>query len=194
MKFTTMALASGALATALILAGCSSTGTGAHTGMGGGGSSSTSTPSSAHNDADVAFAQNMVMHHQQAIEMSDVVLAKSAVSPQVTELAQKIKAAQQPEIETMNGWLTTWGASTGAPHHMSGMMPDSDLDALRRASGADIGKLFLSQMIEHHRGAIDMADTETRAGKNPDAVALAKKVVTDQTAETATMTSMLGSL
>ena len=115
MKIKTMALASSALATALILAGCSSPTAGGHSGMdmGMGGSSATSTATSEHNDADVSFTQNMVMHHQQAIEMSDMVLAKTGVHARVTELAQKIKAAQQPEIDTMNGWLKTWNVSMG---------------------------------------------------------------------------------
>ncbi|RDV44741.1 DUF305 domain-containing protein [Leifsonia sp. ku-ls] len=197
MKFKTMALTAGALATALILAGCSGTASGGHSGMdmGAGGSSATSTATSEHNDADVSFAQNMVMHHQQAIEMSDMVLAKTGVDPKVTELAQKIKAAQQPEIDTMNGWLNTWNASMGGmSHDMGGMMSESDMNALKDASGPDAGKLFLTQMIQHHQGAIEMANEEVKTGKNTDAVALAKKIVTDQTAEIATMKSMLSSL
>ena len=195
MKFKTMALASGALATALILTGCSGTPTAGHSDMDMGmGSSSTSRATSEHNDADVSFAQNMVMHHQQAIEMSDMVLNKSDVNPKVTELAQKIKDAQQPEIDTMNGWLKTWNASTGMSHDMGGMMSESDMSELKDASGAEAGKLFLTQMITHHPGAIEMANEEIKTGKNTDAVALAKKIATDQTAEIATMKSMLSSL
>lgn len=196
MKFKTMALASGALATALILTGCSGAPTGGHAGMGMGmgSSSSASSATGEHNDADVSFAQNMVMHHQQAIEMSDMVLAKSEVNAKVTELAQKIKDAQQPEIDTMNGWLKTWNASSGMSHDMGGMMSESDMGDLKDASGADAGKLFLTQMITHHQGAIDMANEEIKTGKNTDTVALAKKIVTDQTAEIATIKRMLSSL
>ncbi|CAM5455472.1 MULTISPECIES: DUF305 domain-containing protein [Leifsonia] len=195
MKFKTMALASGALTTALILAGCANTPTAGHSGMEMGmGSSSTSSATSGHNDADVSFAQSMVMHHQQAIEMSDMVLDKSDVNPKVTELAQKIKDAQKPEIDRMNGWLKTWNASTGMSHDMGGMMSESDMSDLKHASGADAGKLFLTQMITHHQGAIEMANEETKTGTNTDAVALAKKIVTDQTAEIAKMKSLLGSL
>ena len=163
--------------------------------MGAGGSSATSTATSEHNDADVSFAQNMVMHHQQAIEMSDMVLGKTGVDAKVTELAQKIKAAQQPEIDTMNGWLNTWNASMGGmSHDMGGMMSESDMNALKDASGPDAGKLFLTQMMQHHQGAIEMANEEIKTGKNTDAVALAKKIVTDQTAEIATMKNLLSSL
>ncbi|WP_431246409.1 DUF305 domain-containing protein [Leifsonia xyli] len=195
MKIKTMALASSAaLATALILAGCSSPTTGGHSGMDMGGSSATSTATSEHNDADVSFTQNMVMHHQQAIEMSDMVLAKTGVDAKVTELAQKIKAAQQPEIDTMNGWLNSWNVSMGMSHDMGGMMSESDMSDLKDASGADASKLFLTQMIQHHQGAIEMANEEVKTGKNTDAVALAKKIVTDQTAEIATMKDLLSSL
>ena len=194
MKLKMMVLASGALATALILAGCSGTAGSGHSGMDMGGSSSSATATGAHNKADISFAQNMVMHHQQAIEMADMVLSKTGVNAKVTELAQKIKAAQQPEIDTMNGWLNTWNASAGMSHDMGGMMSDSDMKALKDASGADAGKLFLTQMIQHHQGAIDMANEEVKTGKNTDAMALAKKIVTDQTAEIATMQSLLASL
>jgi uncharacterized protein (DUF305 family) len=79
-------------------------------------------------------------------------------------------------------------------HDMGGMMSGSDMTALKNASGADAGKLFLTQMVQHHQGAIDMANQEVKTGKNTDAVALAKKIVTDQTAEIATMQSLLTSL
>ncbi|MDN4599327.1 DUF305 domain-containing protein [Leifsonia sp. NPDC014704] len=195
MKLKTIALASGVLATALVLAGCSGTPSGGHSGMEMGGSSTTATTASGHNDADISFAQNMVMHHKQAIEMSDMVLGKTGVNARVTDLAQKIKDAQQPEIDTMNGWLQSWGGSGSmSGHDMGGMMSDSDMAALKDASGADAGKLFLTQMVQHHQGAINMANQEVKTGKNTDAVALAKKIVTDQTAEIATMQSLLASL
>jgi uncharacterized protein (DUF305 family) len=197
MKLKMMVLASGALATALVVAGCSGTAGSGHSSMNMSGSSSsaTATAAGAHNQADISFAQNMVMHHQQAIEMADMVLGKTGVNAKVTELAQNIKDAQQPEIDTMNGWLKSWAASSSMPSQdMGGMMSDSDMAALTDASSADAGKLFLTQMVQHHQGAIDMANQEVKTGKNTDAVALAKKIVTDQTAEIATMQSLLTSL
>lgn len=197
MKFTMTAASATALATALLLSGCSATPSGGHPGVSMGGSSASATANTAgsHNDADARFAQNMVVHHQQAIQMADMLLGKAGVDERVTALAQKVKAAQQPEIDTMNAWLTGWRASTGMPaHDMGGMMSDSDMAALKNASGADAGKLFLTQMVQHHQGAIEMAQHEITNGKNADAVALAKKIATDQTAQIATMQNLAATL
>ena len=199
MNFKLTTAASGAALTVAVLAGCSATdgsnGIGNMPGMDhGSGSSSDSVPS--HNAADAAFAMNMILHHQQAIDMSDMLLTKQGVDPRVTDLANKIKDAQQPEIEKMDGWLTSWGQSAdmSGMDHGDGMMSQADMDALNNASGAEAGKLFLTQMVQHHNGAIDMAKVQVSNGKNPDAVALAEKVVTDQAAEIATMQSLIASL
>ncbi|WP_440711697.1 DUF305 domain-containing protein [Herbiconiux sp. YIM B11900] len=190
----------GALAATLTLAGCA--GSGSMPGMDHGGSgSATSAPSAeagTFNDQDVTFAQMMTAHHEQAIEMADMLLAKTGVEENITQLAEKIKAAQQPEIDTMTDWLASWGASTdsmsGMDHGSDGMMSADDMTALEQASGADAGKLFLEQMIQHHQGAIEMAQTEVDLGENADAVALAEKIVTDQTAEITEMQSMIDAL
>ena len=91
--------------------------------------SATSSPpvgKEAHNDADVMFAQGMIPHHEQAIEMSDMLLAKQGVDPRVASLANDIKAAQTPEIEQMQGWLTQWrvAKTTTSP---SSSMPGHDM-------------------------------------------------------------------
>jgi uncharacterized protein (DUF305 family) len=200
-KIRTTLLVAGVIATTITLAACSS-GSGSMSGMDhGGGTSATSSPSAeagSFNDQDVTFAQMMTAHHQQAIEMADMLLAKTGVPQDITQLAEKIKAAQEPEIQAMTGWLTEWGASTdsmsGMDHGSDGMMSDSDMTALEQASGADAGKLFLEQMIQHHQGAIEMAQTEIDSGESSDAVALAEKIVADQTAEITEMQSMLDSL
>ncbi|MCP9272522.1 DUF305 domain-containing protein [Mycolicibacterium arenosum] len=153
-------------------------------------STTASAPSSAaaHNDADVSFGQKMIPHHQQAIEMSDMILVP---------LAGEIKNAQGPEIELMQRWLQDWGASaTPAPggagmpgHDMPGagmgdmpmvggghsMMSQADMTAHQDAQGAEAGRLFLTQMIAHHRGAIVMA----------------RNIVSSQQAEIETMQKML---
>ncbi|GGI42466.1 DUF305 domain-containing protein [Cnuibacter physcomitrellae] len=201
-RFRTTLILTGVLAAAITLAGCSSgSGSGSMPGMDhGSGSSMAPTDSSetaTFNDQDVMFAQMMTAHHQQAIEMSDTLLAKSGVDEKITQLAEKIKAAQQPEIDTMTGWLESWGASTdgmsGMDHGGDGMMSADDMTALEQADGAAAGKLFLEQMIQHHQGAIEMAQTEVDSGTNADAVALAQKIITDQTAEIAEMQSLLAS-
>lgn len=202
MNTKLIAIASGALLTAAALAGCTAGSSGNNSGMGNmpgmdHSTSSTDTVTSDHNQADITFAMDMVPHHKQAIEMSDTLLTKQGVDPRVTDLAQKIKAAQQPEIDTMNGWLTTWGQKTdmgGMDMGGGGMMSQQDMDALKNASGADAAKLFLTQMIQHHQGAITMATTETGQGKATDAVTLAKKIAAAQTAEIATMKQLLASL
>jgi uncharacterized protein (DUF305 family) len=169
-----------------------------------------------HNDADVTFAQHMIPHHQQAIEMSDMVLGKQGIDPRVTELANQIKAAQGPEIEKMQGWLTQWGSPqtpmpSDMPGHgsmpttsampsmsgmpgMSGMMSEQDMAALQNAQGVEASKLFLTQMITHHEGAITMAQTEIKGGQYPAAVELAQAIVAAQQKEIDTMKGILGSL
>lgn len=197
MRARAITAAAAALATTLALTGCSAgpAGTTGSDMPGMGGASSSPGRSSSANDADVAFATMMTMHHRQAIEMSDMLLAKTGVDPAVTALAEKIKAAQTSEITLMRGWVKSWGRSADmsgmSGMAMDGMMSDSDMKALENASGADASSLFLTQMIRHHRGAIDMARREVSDGRNPDAIALAKKIVDDQTAEIATMQGLL---
>ena len=167
--------------------------------------SGSATPASGeHNNADVTFAQGMIPHHAQAIEMSDLLLAKDGVDPAVEELAQDIKSAQAPEMEQMTGWLVGWdedvptddGGSMGGMDHgsgdMPGMMSKEDMTALEDASGADASRLFLEQMVVHHRSAVGMAEMELEAGVSEDAKTLAKQIIESQTSEITTMTELLG--
>lgn len=152
------------------------------------------------NAADVMFAQMMIPHHEQAIEMSDSLLEKEGVDEQVRELAQQIKDAQQPEIDQMEDWLDEWDEDEldgmgGMDHGMGdGMMSDDDMNRLEDASGADASRLFLEQMIVHHEGAIQMAEFQVDDGENPDAVALAEQIIESQTEEIATMQDLLATL
>ncbi|WP_396642841.1 DUF305 domain-containing protein [Microbacterium sp.] len=201
MRTRSTLLAAGTLATALFLAGCTGT---SMEGMDGMNGNEPSTGMSAEatdvdfNDADATFAMEMIMHHQQAIEMSDVLLAKNDVAPEVISLAERIKAAQQPEIDTMNDWLASWGRETmgsmGSMDSMGGMMSEEDMTALEDASGPEASSLFLEQMIVHHEGAIEMAQAQVTDGQNPDAVELAQKIIDDQTAEIAEMEQLLTQL
>jgi len=143
------------------------------------------------------FAQMMIPHHQQAVEMSDVILAKAGIDPEVKTLAEQIKAAQLPEIGEMTSWLTGWRRPTdgGRSHGGSGgMMSAEDMKTLKQADAASGQKLYLQSMIKHHQGAVTMAQDEIRYGKNPDALALAKNVVETQTAEITTMRALGGRL
>jgi uncharacterized protein (DUF305 family) len=203
-KFLT--LSATAIAAALALAGCStgssgssatSTSTGSSVpGMdhGGSGMMSSSAPASAeHNAADTMFAQGMIPHHEQAVEMSEMMLQKKDIQASVTDLATRIKAAQAPEIGTMTGWLNSWNesATMGPGHTMDGMMGEDELKELEAAQGTEAAKLFLKQMIAHHEGAVMMAKTETAQGKNADAIKLSKDIVTAQEAEIKEMQDLL---
>ena len=182
-----------ALVAALTLTGC---GNGDSSGAGGGD----------FNEADVTFAQSMIPHHEQAVEMAEMA-RRHASTPEVKNLADKIEAAQGPEIATMKEWLKEWseddsddsmggmdhGSDHSADRGMPGMMSDEDMAALDRATGAAFDQMFLTMMIEHHNGAIEMAKTEQSKGKNSDAKALAKKIEADQSTEIAQMKRLLPS-
>jgi uncharacterized protein (DUF305 family) len=139
------------------------------------------------NDQDVMFASMMVPHHEQAVDMAEMVLAKADLDSAVTDLAERIRDAQAPEIELMNSWLESWGASSGhsghAGHGMAGMLSAEQLAALEDAEGPKASRLFLDGMIAHHQGAVAMAETEVDGGQAPDAIELATKIIADQEAE-----------
>ena len=154
---------------------------------------------SAANDADVMFATMMIPHHQQAIVMSDIVLAKEGVDERVVELAEEIKAAQDPEIEQLQGWLADWKVDPGAQEsdhseHMDGMLTEDEIAALEAASGPEASVLFLEGMIAHHEGAVAMAQTEVDEGQNPDAIQLAEDIIETQGVEIEVMRGILASL
>lgn len=205
-----------AVGTTLGLAGCGSNEAG---GMGGMNPSSSSSPQMSQmpskmassspsastagqfNDADVMFVQMMIPHHQQAVAMSDTLLRKTGVSAETTALAKDIKAAQQPEITTMQGWLTAWGkdmgGGMGGMNHGGaddGMATDAEMKKFDQTDGAAAEKTYLQMMTKHHQGAITMAQTETTNGKNADAVALANNIVTSQQQEITTMKKLLANL
>lgn len=196
-------IGAGALAVLAISTGCSSSNESEHP-AGHSPSSSATTAAAeaeAHNDADVMFAQHMIPHHAQAIEMSDNLLTKQGIDPRVTELATQIRAAQGPEIQQMQGWLTEWRTPSMPPMSghgdmpgMSGMMSEQDMTALQGAQGVEASKLFLTQMVAHHKGAITMAQSEIKDGQYPPAVEMARAIVTTQQREIDTMNGILASL
>ncbi len=198
---TTRALGALTLGLALTLTAC-----GNDTDAAGGDTSQTT--STQHNGADVAFAQGMIPHHRQAVEMAQMA-QDSASSAEVKDLAAKVEAAQGPEIQTMTAWLETWGEEVptddsmsgghgghdmGSGDSMPGMMTEQEMTDLETAEGTDFDRMFLTMMVEHHTGAIDMAETEQANGENPDAIALAEKIAADQTAEIEQMNDLLTAL
>jgi uncharacterized protein (DUF305 family) len=179
----------------LVAAGC-----GSGTNQDGMNSAAPTTPgasAASHNDDDVMFTQMMIPHHQQAVEMSTLAETR-AQDPELKQLAATIKAAQQPEITMMTGWLTAWGKPTTAPTDMpgmghgghggvSGMMSEDEMTRLAAASGIQFDRLYASMMIAHHNGAIQMAQDEAMKGTNADAMSLAKGIVKSQMAEVVTL-------
>jgi len=143
-----------------------------------------------HNDADIAFSQQMIPHHQQAVEMAELVPDRTG-NPALVALAARVKAAQQPEIDRMTGWLQAWDApakSDHAGHDMPGMV---DTAALEQVKDAEFDRQWLGSMIQHHRGAVEMAKTEVDKGLDEASKTLARQVVTDQEAEIKTMADLL---
>ena len=154
----------------------------------------------AFNEADVTFAQGMIPHHEQAIEMADIALdLKVGASQKVRDLATRIKGGQDPEIQLMTGWLTAWGQpmqpNMGTGHDMStmdGMMSAAEMDTLGTMTAAEFDKMWMEMMIRHHQGAIAMAQTVKAAGSSPDVLALADQVIAAQQAEITEMQALLG--
>jgi len=143
--------------------------------------------------ADVSFAQAMVPHHQQALEMSRLAQQRAA-DPRVRELATRIEAAQGPEIDSLTGWLRAHGAPAPAGHqHMDGMMSPQQMGELAAASGPDFDHRFLQQMIAHHEGAVRMAETELTSGSDPQLRRMAENVSGTQREEIDTMRALMGS-
>lgn len=152
------------------------------------------------NEADIQFAQGMIPHHEQAVEMSNIILDKEGIDPRVTELAEQIKEAQEPEIELLESWLDEWDASPAVMddmhdgHGMEGMMSSDDIDALTIAEGESASRLYIEQMIVHHEGAIIMAEAQLQTGANPAALELAQTIIDTQQAEIDSMRMLLNDL
>jgi len=146
-----------------------------------------------HNADDVMFAQMMIPHHQQAIELSAMVPDRST-NPAVVKLAATISGEQQPEIAAMKALLVQWDVRPDGDHGMAmqGMVDDATMAKLQALKGAEFDTLWLQSMISHHQGAIEMASTEIAKGESPDMVTMAKNIVTAQQAEIDQMKQMLG--
>ncbi|MDP1877475.1 MAG: DUF305 domain-containing protein [Actinomycetota bacterium] len=193
-----LAMASAALLGGAVLAGCGSSTPDTQPAQ---SAAATQVAVADASEADVAFAQLMIPHHAQAVEMADLAL-QQGTSPDVLSLAGQIKAAQDPEIQQMRGWLAAWGAPEqmdGGDHgdmdmggmSASGMMTDEDMNSLMNASGEEFDRMWLQMMITHHQGAIQMAEQVIADSTNTDVTALANAVVAGQTAEIDAMQQLL---
>ncbi|SCE57789.1 Uncharacterized conserved protein, DUF305 family [Streptomyces sp. DvalAA-43] len=145
------------------------------------------------NSADFRYAQMMIQHHAQALELTALVPSRSG-SPSVKRLAERITASQKPEIGAMEGWLTHNGGErrTSAHDHsaMPGMATPAQLKRLREADGPAFDELFLKLMITHHQGAITMATEVLAEGNNVQIEEMAGDVVAQQTVEINRMRTM----
>ncbi|HET9258315.1 MAG TPA: DUF305 domain-containing protein [Pseudonocardiaceae bacterium] len=197
MATRTITVLVAALTTAAALSGCGTT-----AGPPSGGSpAASSVVAQGHNQADIAFAQDMISHHAQVVTMSSMA-AQRAGSTDVKELAQRIQDAHQPEIDQMSGWLRSWNAPVPSADHMGqtghapggaipGMMSASQMNQLGQLSGAAFDQMFLQMMIEDHQAAVTMSEKELGNGRSPDARQLAQHVIDTQQHEIGDMRTLL---
>ncbi|MFE4497678.1 DUF305 domain-containing protein [Streptomyces niveus] len=204
-----LAVAGAITASALLLTAC---GGEEHSGDHGGGKPA----AGAFNDADVAFAQGMIPHHEQAVEMSALADGRAS-GTEIKTLAAEIEKAQDPEITTMRSWLKAWGEpesadgskpgmdhgsggshgaedSPGGSGGADGMMSDQDLADLSAAKGVDFDRKFAELMIRHHDGAIAMARDQRKNGESGKVKKLAADVIKAQTAEVEQLNTLLDRL
>lgn len=203
----TFALVGAVAATGLLLSACGTDD--GMSGMGHGGTSATASASAsasaaapgAFNDADVMFAQMMIPHHEQALEMAELADGR-AEDPEVKRLVAAIEQAQDPEIRKMRSWLKGWGrpesaghgAGGGSGHGMAGMMSEQDMKELAATKGTAFDRKFAELMIAHHDGAVAMAKDERKNGRNATAKQLADDVVRTQSTEIAELRKILDRL
>ncbi len=131
--------------------------------------------------ADVRFVQDMIRHHQQAVDMTALLKTRTHRSDMMT-LGARISISQADEIDFMRRWIARHGvgapaglahemaghdAATQANHHMTGMLSEAQMTALRNATGLGFDLLFLKGMIQHHEGALAMVKALM---ETPDAV------------------------
>jgi uncharacterized protein (DUF305 family) len=192
-------------ALALTVTACGDDDSGSDTGA------STEVSTTKHNAADVTFASDMLQHHAQALSMVDLTMGRT-LDPEVQQLAEQIREAQAPEIETFTDWLTDWDekipetmrdhtngdqemgdSMDGMDTDMPGMMSAEDMTALENAPDADFQTMWLEMMVKHHEGAVEMAKTEQEDGQYRAAVDLAADIVDSQSGEIETMKALLGS-
>ncbi|MFB7512094.1 DUF305 domain-containing protein [Streptomyces sp. NPDC056144] len=205
-----LALTGAVVAAGLLLSACGGNdgSDGGMSGMDHGGTSTTSSVSASpsttgavtsFNDADVMFAQMMIPHHQQALEMAELADGR-AQDPQVKKIVAAIEKAQDPEILKMKAWLKGWGrpdtaqGGSGSGHGMAGMMSGQDMKELAATRGKAFDRKFAELMIAHHEGAVTMAENERKNGLDAGAKRLADDVVRTQSVEIAELRKILGRL
>jgi uncharacterized protein (DUF305 family) len=166
---------------------------------------------------DVEFMQGMIMHHAQAVEMTALIESRTE-NKDIRLLGAKISQSQVDEMEFMKRWLEVRGESVTPPmsgkhdshahgsHHsgnhsahnhslMPGMLTPEQMEALKKAKGADFDRLFLTGMIQHHDGALIMVKelfATPGAGQDAELFNFATDVDNSQQAEIKIMRNLLG--
>lgn len=155
-----------------------------------------------HNDADTAFAALMLTHHAQSVAMTDIVLAKDGLDPEIVELATATRATRTAEIEQLGEWRAAWGEPATSESAMDmdhmghtgmsmGVLSLEEMAELEDATAEQGATIYLTYMLESHRHAIEMALTEMTEGANPVAVELAAEMIRGHTSELAEMQRLL---
>jgi len=194
-KYTIAGITAVALAGAVSLAGCTiNVGSSGSNGMMDGGMMGNNVSSSGFSGTDIMFAQMMIPHHQQAVDMSTLAETRTT-NPEILALAKQIKDAQAPEIKQMTAWIESSGSSMDMGHDMGmgGMLTDEQMTALENAQGAAFDKLYLEGMIGHHQGALQMAKMIENSD-NAEAKELAANIIKSQSAEIDKMKQMLAGM
>jgi uncharacterized protein (DUF305 family) len=154
---------------------------------------------------DVQFMQDMIPHHNQAVQMAELV-ADRTNRPELSDIAGRINVSQRDEIEFMQQWLRERGEDVPDPtaheamhtaHKMAGMASPEQMAELARAEGTDFDKLFLELMIRHHEGAVKMVEhllEQPGSAYDPVLFEFTNDVTNDQTAEIERMDKLLASL
>ncbi|MDH6207362.1 uncharacterized protein (DUF305 family) [Aurantimicrobium minutum] len=194
-KYRIAGITAVALAGAISLAGCTiNPGGNDSNGMMDGDMMGNNKSASAFSGTDIMFAQMMIPHHQQAVDMSTLAETHTT-NPEILALAKQIKDAQAPEIKQMTAWIESSGAGMDMGHDMGmgGMLTEEQMTALGNAQGAEFDKLYLEGMIGHHEGALQMAKMIENSS-NSEAKTLASNVISSQSAEIEKMKQMLAAL
>jgi len=142
------------------------------------------------NESDVMFAQMMIPHHQQAVELADLALKlTSSAGPEILQLAQQIRDGQEPEIKQMNDLLIQWKqpldshAAMGHGSEMEGMLSEQEMMDLASLTGSEFDAAWIAAMTFHHQGAIAMASAAAKDGINPEIKSLTAAIITVQQSE-----------
>lgn len=186
----TSALILSSLTFLALLAGCSAAQDTTHSDHGDHADPSVSMATMGESEA--MFATMMIPHHQQAIDMSEIALANST-NADVRQLAQQIIDAQAHEIEQMQAWIDGHGHEVHGEHDMAGMASEADLAKLATLASPEFDELFLTLMIVHHEGALEMVSMLDGTDQ-AEAKELAKHIVEVQTAEIELMNQLLTNL